>query len=317
MRLNGTAAATLAVVITAMMMGTIAVCGTDALNAASPIQSAQSEYWCPMHPDVRGSKGDRCPRCGMALVPAPAAASDAYHLDIQVVPRAPVAGRDTLIRLFVRNPQTGATVREFQETHERLLHLFVISHDLEFFAHVHPVRNADGGFEQRVRLPRSGAYRLIADVVPAGSAPQLLQKSIVTAGFRGRVLPIATHTVDLDDKIVDDVRVKAIVPQPVAGREQLITFELVDERSGRPVDDLERFLGAPAHLLLASGDLESVTHSHPVAALTDEAGPRVVFQVLFPHAGAYRAWVQFQRHGEVLTAPFTVEAKRREPGASR
>jgi hypothetical protein len=304
-------------VLAVVIAAATAFAGADGLPPGQQSQSAPAEYWCAMHPDVRGSKGDRCPRCGMALVPAPRAGSDAYHLDVDVVPRAPVAGRDTLIRLFVRNPRSGATVGEFVESHERLLHLLVISHDLEFFAHLHPVRQSDGAFAQQVRLPRSGAYRLIADVVPAGGAPQLLQRSIVTAGYRGRVLPAATHAADLHDKIAGGVRIKAIVPSPVAGREQLITFELTDATSGHPVGDLEPFLGAPAHLLITSGDLESVTHSHPVAALTDAAGPRIVFQVLFPREGAYRAWVQFQRNGEVLTAPFTVEAKRREPGASR
>jgi heavy metal-binding protein len=295
----------------------MAVCAGGGLPGASNQPTPQSDYWCAMHPDVRGSKGDKCPRCGMPLVPAPPSSADGYHLDIEVVPRAPVAGGDTLVRLSVRHPQTGTIVREFEESHERLLHLFVIGHDLEFFAHLHPVRTPDGAFEQHVSLPRSGAYRLIADVVPAGGAPQLLQRSIVTAGYRGRLLPIAAPPVDLADKTVNGVRVKAIVPQPVGGREQLMTFELADVTTGRPVDDLEPFLGAPAHLLIASGDLESVTHSHPVAALSDSTGPRVVFQVLFPRAGSYRAWVQFQRHGEVLTAPFTVEAKRLDPGASR
>jgi hypothetical protein len=303
--------------LTLLVAAMVAVCAGDGLRGASTPSPPQSEYWCAMHPDVRGSKGDKCPRCGMALVPAPPSAADAYHLDIEVVPRAPIAGRDTLVRLFVRHPQTGAIVREFDEAHERLLHLFVIGHDLAFFAHLHPVRMADGAFEQHVSLSRSGAYRLIADLVPAGGSPQLLQKSIVTAGYHGRLLPIAAPAVDLDDKIVNGVRIEAIVPQPVGGRERLMTFELVDARSEHPIDDLEPFLGAPAHLLIASGDLESVTHSHPVAALSDSAGPRVVFEVLFPRAGPYRAWVQFQRHGEVLTAPFTVDAKRPEPGASR
>lgn len=316
MRLRRSAPVALAFVIIATA-ATVGVCDADGPRGAPQTRSALIEYWCPMHPDVRGSKGDTCPRCGMTLVPAPAPASGAYHLDIEVVPRAPIAGRDALIRLLVRDPETGATVRDFEETHEKLLHLFVISHDLEFFAHVHPVRMPDGRFEQHVRLPRAGAYRLIADVVPAGAAPQVLQKSIVTAGFRGRVLPNAAHAVDLDDKVVSGVRVQAIVPQPVAGREQLMTFELADAKSGQPVDDLEPFLGTPAHLLIASGDLESVTHSHPAGALTDAAGPRVVFQVLFPREGVYRAWLQVQRHGEVLTASFTVDAKRHDPGASR
>lgn len=89
------------------------------------------------------------------------------------------------------------------------------------------------------RARREGRY------VPA------LRHGARAGGFRGRVLPIATHTLDLEDKIVRDVRVKAIVPQPVAGREQLVTFELADEKSGGRVEDLEPFLGAPAHLLIA------------------------------------------------------------------
>jgi hypothetical protein len=26
-----------------------------------------SAYACPMHPEVKGNKGDKCPKCGMAL----------------------------------------------------------------------------------------------------------------------------------------------------------------------------------------------------------------------------------------------------------
>ena len=32
---------------------------TDTLHAAV--------YSCPMHPEVKGKKGDKCPKCGMAL----------------------------------------------------------------------------------------------------------------------------------------------------------------------------------------------------------------------------------------------------------
>jgi FtsP/CotA-like multicopper oxidase with cupredoxin domain len=33
-------------------------------------QSEQTAYVCPMHPDVTSTKADRCPKCGMKLVPA-------------------------------------------------------------------------------------------------------------------------------------------------------------------------------------------------------------------------------------------------------
>jgi hypothetical protein len=192
-----------------------------------------------------------------------------------------------------------------------MLHLFVVSHDLAYFAHVHPVPRRDGTFEQVLDLPSAGAYRLIADFVPSGAPPQLVQKSIVTAGFRGTLLPPAGLAVDLADKVVDGVRVKTVVPEPIAGREQLITFELEDAVSGRPVDDLEPYLGATAHLLLVGADLQSAQHSHPVAEISNAAGPRLVFQVVFPIPGVYRIWVQMQRRGRVLTAPFTVRVRPR------
>jgi hypothetical protein len=46
-----------------------------------------------------------------------------------------------------------------------------------------------------------------------------------------------------------------------------------------------------------------------VAEISALHGPTVVFQMLFPRAGDYRMWVQFQRRGEVLTASFTVPVK--------
>jgi heavy metal-binding protein len=281
------------------------------LCALSGAPAAQSgTYWCPMHPDVRGAAGDRCAVCAMALVPMPDDVGRAFWLDVAEGSRAPVAGRDARLRFVVRDPRDGAPVRSFARLHDRLLHLFIVSHDLEYFAHVHPALEADGTFEQTIDLPRAGAYRLIADFAPDGAAPQLLQKTIVTAGFTGSVRPSADQAVDLADKIVDGVRVHVTTPEPVAGREQLVTFELEDAATGVPVEDLEPYLGASGHLLIVSSDLQTATHSHPVAEISSAAGPRVVFQLRFPGAGTYRLWLQFQRRGRVVDVPFTVRAAR-------
>lgn len=36
-------------------------------DSASTVPSAQAVYACPMHPEVTGQKGDKCPKCGMEL----------------------------------------------------------------------------------------------------------------------------------------------------------------------------------------------------------------------------------------------------------
>jgi len=64
-------------------------------------------------------------------------------------------------------------------------------------------------------------------------------------------------------------------------------------------------------LLLASANLAIAAHSHPVAEISAPGGPDIVFQLIFPRAGDYRMWIQFQRRGEVRTASFTVPVKGR------
>lgn len=302
------------IAVLALLFGTHeAVAGPRLAQASSRTATASAgAYWCPMHPTIRGQQGDVCPICHMALVAAYSADYEPYDIDVSTKPRAPKAERTTEIRLTIRNPITHAPVKNFEVVHERVLHLFILNQDLEFFAHVHPEIQSDGSFLQRTVLPRAGVYRLIADFLPVGGVPQLVQKAVVTGGFDGSLLPNAQIAADMAAKVVDGIQIKLSMPRPVAGREQLLTFEFFDAETGSPVRDLEPYLGAVGHLLLASADLQTVAHSHPVADMSGAVGPTIVFQAMFPRPGMYRFWVQFQRHKRVLVAPFTVEARPRD-----
>jgi hypothetical protein len=276
----------------------------------SPVVDVETHgYWCPMHPEVRGAAGDKCPQCGMTLVRVAATDYQPYLLDFEITPRPLRPGQPARAQLFVRHPKTGATVRRLALMHERVFHLFVIGHDLAHFAHLHPRLHGNGSLDVDFTVPRAGAYQLIADFLPEGGAPQLVQRSFVTAGYTGTLATPPVLVPDAADKIVAGTRVKLTMPEPFARREQLITFDLLDDATGAPATDLEPYLGATGHLLLASADLAIAFHAHPVAEISAHAGPTVVFQVLFPRAGAYRLWAQFQRRGEVLTSSFTVPVK--------
>ncbi len=75
-------------------------------------------------------------------------------------------------------------------------------------------------------------------------------------------------------------------------------------RSGRPVEDLEDYLGAKGHLVaLREGDL-AYLHVHPEA----EAEPGTIgFMAHYPSAGRYRLFLQFRHEGRVRTAEVTRE----------
>jgi hypothetical protein len=279
--------------------------GAGGQTRIPPAVEAQP-FWCPMHADVRGVPGEKCPRCGMALVLAPATDYKPYVVDVSLLPATLRAGQQGHVRFSVREPHSGAPVDRFELVHDRLFHLFIISQDLAYFTHTHPALQEDGSLIAPVALPRAGVYQMVADFVPAGGPPQLIQHRVVTAGYTGAVMSVPPLAPDVTDKVAANTRIKLTMPDAIAGREQLITFELFDAASGAPAENLEPYLGAAGHLLLASADLTIATHSHPVAGISAAHGPTVVFQVLFPTAGTYRLWAQFQRGGEVLTSSFTV-----------
>jgi hypothetical protein len=70
------------------------------------------------------------------------------------------------------------------------------------------------------------------------------------------------------------------------------------------VTGLEPYLGATGHLLIVDNRLSTAVHGHPEGTRT--TGPLVMFGPVFPAPGLYKMWVQFQRHGQIITAPFVV-----------
>lgn len=289
-------------------------CALHELPLAPQTRATANQYWCAMHPAVRGQAGDRCHICQMELVPVSGGSADSFAVDVELDPAAPVAGEVTRAHLRVRDPRTGLTVTRFDVMHEKLFHLFVVSRDLRHFEHLHPIQKGEGVFDISFTLPHDGHYQLIADVVPSGSAPQMLHRAITTAAYEGALHEIPALQPDLTDKVIGTTRVRLDMRSAVAGGERVMTFALIDEPSGAPVTDLQPYLGAPGHLVAVSADLTVASHSHPMAETG--IGSTVAFQVLFPRPGMQRVWVQFQRGGKILTASFTVPVEERQRTAA-
>jgi hypothetical protein len=274
----------------------VAQTGAPAIPGALP---RPLDYVCPMDPDVRSAGPGKCPRCGMTLVlgiPDPVE----YPLELTLHPRAPRPGKRVDFAFQVRDPKTGTPVKHFEIVHEKLFHLFLVSQDLEFFRHDHPVLAEDGVFRWQASLPKSGMYRLLGDYYPTGATPQLTVKTIFVPGGHWQVPHL-----DADRRVKHagnmDVELTSEPPAPLAGLKTMLFFRL------KPADGLEPYLGAWGHMLAASDDLIDLIHTHPFpAGPMAEASEQIQFNVIFPRARTYRIWVQFQRQGVVNTAVFTV-----------
>lgn len=261
-------------------------------RAFFPLLAAQTipDFTCPMDPEVHAKLPGRCPRCGMNLVPnLPDALEFRLHLD--VLPAAPRTTSTTALRLSVFHPQTNRRVTQFEEIHEKQMHLFLISEDRQYFAHEHPTPEPGGYFRFHTQLPLPGFYRVLTDFFPAGGTPQLLTAPLHVLGppqpFEKPATPNLT------------VRLRTEPQKPIAGLKTMLFFEL------DPLEGLMPWLGAWGHLLSASADLLDLVHLHPA---WEPYQNHVQFNVIFPRPGEYTLWAQFQRNGIVNTARFDLTA---------
>jgi hypothetical protein len=244
-----------------------------------------------MDPEVHAKAPGRCPRCGMALVPGLPDPVE-YRLHVGVLPSVPRTTGTTSLRFHVTHPKTGRRVEKFEEIHERLLHLFLISEDRRFFAHEHPDPESNGYFRFHTQLPLPGFYRLMADFYPSGGTPQLITAPLYVQGPPQPFDPPATPNLQ--------VKLRTEPATPIAGLKTLLFFDL------NPLEGVTPWLGAWGHLLCASADLLDLVHLHPA---WEPYQNTVQFNVIFPRPGNYTLWPQFQRSGVVNTARFDVEAR--------
>lgn len=197
----------------------------------------------------------------------------------------------------------GAVVTDYHESHGKQVHLIVVPHDLTSFQHVHPVMDDTGTWAVDLAPLEPGHHRVFADVHPwtAATALTLEQDLVVAGSSEPRPLPPATRTVNAGPYQV--TLHGSLVP---AGPSTL-TFTIA--HAGRPVTNLDPYLGAYGHLVaIRAGDL-AYAHVHPDGEPGDgrtAPGPSVTFHTEVPRDGLYRLFLDFQHHGTVHTAAFTV-----------
>lgn len=217
----------------------------------------------------------------------PAAAAD-YRID---APTTVVAGQPQRFTFRVLDP-AGATVTDFEDRHDRPMHLIVVSNDLGDYAHLHP-QLADGTWSVELPSLEPGGYRVIADTVPSEGPDLVLTVDLVVPGMAtGRPLPDPAGTT-----VVDDLSVTLDLTPTTAG----LTAALSVRRDGAVVEP-DPYLGARGHLVAIDAEDLGYLHVHP----TDGDGP-VSFGIAEPAAGRYRLFFDFSVDGQVRTAAFTVD----------
>jgi hypothetical protein len=195
----------------------------------------------------------------------------------------------------------GKPVTRYDVEHEKRLHLIAVRRDFTGFQHVHPELDGQGTWSTEVDLT-PGTWRLFADFKATGAEALTLGSDLSVSGdyqpeSKGgevRTAKVDGYTVEL----AGDLR---------PGSDSKLTLSV--SRDGKPVTDLQPYLGAYGHLVaLREGDL-AYLHVHPEGEPGEtKPGPDVVFYAAVPSRATYRLYLDFRHDGVVRTAEFTVPA---------
>ena len=237
----------------------------------------------------------------MATAHLPAGLSstqDGYTIELQKT--RVDAGTQVPLRFRITDA-AGSAVTRYVENHEKQLHLIVVRRDLAGYQHVHPVMADDGTWSVPVDL-NAGDYRVFADFMPAGGEAVTLGADLHVAGrYDPQSLPPAAKTAAVGGYTV------TVSGDPTANEPSTLTFSV--SRNGKPVADLQPYLGAYGHLVaLRASDL-AYLHVHPMGEPGDgktPAGPDIAFGATIPTSGDYRLFLDFKHENVVRTAEFTL-----------
>jgi hypothetical protein len=205
--------------------------------------------------------------------------------------------------------------------HGHIMHLFLVEWPgMDRVFHLHPEQTAPGFFATSLPAVPHGTYRIYGDVVHESGFAE-------TAVGEVKLPDIAGGPVSGDDAAgpslpADGYRMVWLHDEKpiIATQLNLFSFEIVGP-DGKPVNDLEPYMGMGGHAEFIKEDGSVFAHVHPTGsvpmasvAVASEAammamhetnpGPVVSFPYGVPTAGKYRIFVQMKRAGKVETGGF-------------
>lgn len=223
--------------------------------------------------------------------------------------------------------------------HGHLMHLFLIRlPGMDQMWHLHPQRIEGGQFAEGLPSMPAGKYQLFADIVDKTGFPWTLVGTIDLPNVKGKALEgddSAWSGPSLDATTVSSTTARLGDGGLMVWQRGKVTLRAnvgmdfrfeVDDKDGKPVQNLEPYMGMAGHAEFVSRDMSVFAHVHPVGSISMAAleltrgqggmegmsmlmpsgplPPQVSFPYGFPKPGEYRIFVQVRRGADVETAAF-------------
>jgi hypothetical protein len=179
-------------------------------------------------------------------------------------------------------------------THEKVMHLIVVSNDLSEFYHLHPNQISENNYAATISLP-SSSYTAFVDIKPEGKDYLITPINLNLGLDLPRQQASLKKDVDLKKEISGKIVELTVNPLKV---DEIITltFNIINA-SPSP------YLGALGHVVIIDQDVNQFIHVHPVS------DHETVFQTEFEKPGLYKVWAEFKFEDKVFAFPYVIEVK--------
>lgn len=213
------------------------------------------------------------------------------HGENEVEPQVSYSQGELLIELKDKDGKAPS----LKTSHEKIMHLIIMSSDLNDYYHLHPEAEGDGEFVQKIDLS-DGGYKVFVDISPenlnyavkpieiiVGDKNQDTKKNELVADtnftktVKGQTVELKFDPIEVNKEVTFNFEVKDATPEP--------------------------YLGALGHVVITDEAGEKFIHVHPLSE------NETVFMTEFDERGKYKMWAEFKVDGEVLVYPFVIEVK--------
>jgi hypothetical protein len=222
----------------------------------------------------------------------------------------------------------GKVVTAYDWDMTKLMHMIVVSDDLQHFDHIHPVLQPNGHLTIDYTPAARELYHVYIDGIPHGLGRQVFRFDVPAGSSQpapARTLHANATTVQVGPYRVtlDPVKV------PIG---EIATIDVSITKNGLPAKDLHPYLGAMAHgVFVGTKDL-AYMHAHGMSeemlsmASGNDCGDSMMlamqplvpsdtidssfeFEILAPSAQDYNFWLQFVGDKTLYTAPFLITTR--------
>ncbi|KKI92106.1 hypothetical protein WQ54_11035 [Bacillus sp. SA1-12] len=184
---------------------------------------------------------------------------------------------------------------ELEISHEKIMHLIIVSADLEDYYHLHPEENGNGRYTLTFDLPEN-SYKAFVDIKPKNLAYKVSPIELHVGEGHGdhkeNSLKVDTNLT----KIINEKTVELTTTELGINKDVTLNF---DTKGNTP----EPYLGALGHVVILDEKGEKFVHVHP------SSEEETQFETQFDKPGIYKIWGEFKFGGKVNTYPFVIEVK--------